>query len=30
MPEFQYVARPGGTGALDDALVWGLRIGATF
>jgi porin len=30
MPEFQYVIRPGGTGDLDDALVWGLRLGATF
>ena len=30
MPEFQYVIRPGGTGDLENALVWGLRLGATF
>ena len=30
MPEFQYIIRPGGTGDLEDALVWGLRIGLTF
>jgi len=30
MPELQYVVRPGGTGDLGDALVWGLRLGVTF
>jgi porin len=30
MPEAQYVIRPGGTGELGDAFVWGLRLGVTF
>jgi porin len=30
MPEVQYIMRPGGTGDLDNALVWGLRLGVTF
>ena len=30
MPEFQYIIRPGGTGDLEDALVWGVRLGVTF
>ncbi|RYD49461.1 MAG: carbohydrate porin [Verrucomicrobiaceae bacterium] len=30
MPEFQYIVRPGGTGDLEDAFVWGLRVGVTF
>ena len=30
MPEVQYVVRPGGTGDLANAFVWGLRLGVTF
>ncbi|MES2438351.1 MAG: carbohydrate porin [Verrucomicrobiota bacterium] len=30
MPEFQYIIHPGGTGDLENAFVWGLRVGVTF
>lgn len=30
MPEVQYILNPGGTDALRDAVVLGLRVGITF